>query len=407
MAGDRGRDLKISVLSDVDRFELDKPAEQLEELGRNASDAGRQLDTAERGLDSLGDSARGTGRDLDSADRKLEDVGDTARDTERDLERADDTLDRVGKTAQDTARDTARAFDKIADASRRNLRNRLDDDADKAAGSLHEVRDEANDTAREMGASFDGSAESVMDAFQELGANAGVAFGPIGIAAGAAAAVGVGLIRAESEKLKELTSDMVQAMIDAGGQLSEEFINQKLQEMAADGTLLELQDQAARLGLSFEDLARAKAGDAEASERTLEKVAELSTALTDQAAASGAANGEMYAQQGALGELARELGSTVKAQHLAKRAMEALGTASRGAGGDVTNSAHVMGAEWDDLRSNLGRPIRARVAVDAPSSAELDAINRRIRNGVGTIVIPVKAGQSPYANTSNNSKYRW
>lgn len=374
MAVDRGRDLKVSILSDADQFDVDQPARDLDKLAERAEDADKALTRLGDGLDDSARKMRDLGDDTDQGGRGVRDLGDDAKDTARKVDNA---------------------FEAIARSSRQNLRNKLDDDTDKAAASLHEVRDEANDTAREMGASFDGSAGSVLDAFQELGANAGQAFGPIGIAAGAAAAVGVGLIRAEAEKLQELAGEMTEAMIEAGGRLSEEFIDQKLQDMASDGTLVKLQEQAADLGLSFEDLARAKAGDGEAADRLMDQIADLSSKISENAAANGVASGEMYAQQTALGQLAKEVGTTAKAHDLAARAAGAYADAARTAGADTQSSAHVTGAAWDDLRSNLGKPITAKVAVSAPSPAEIAATRATLQNFFTSNPLTVNVNPKP------------
>ena len=87
---DRGRDLKVAILSDADRFDLAKPADQLDTLATAAT-------RADRALDQL-------------------DIQDAARD-----------LDRFGDEAKETARRVDAAFDAIARSSRASTRQVADD----------------------------------------------------------------------------------------------------------------------------------------------------------------------------------------------------------------------------------------------------------------------------------------
>lgn len=393
----RGRDLTFSLLSDADRFDLGKPASELEDLGDAAADTGKALDRLERDAAAV-DLERNLERPANDAGRAVEDLGDDVR--RLDLEGT------LGDEAKRTARKVDDAFDAIAKSSQSSAR-KVDDDTDTMRRSVGEVGDEARDTAREMAASFDGSSESVLDAFQELGANAGEAFGPIGAAAGIAATIGVGLIRAEAEKLKTLTSELVQEMIDAGGKLNEQAIQSRIQTMATEdpANFTKYNDRVRELeeyGITLRDVTRARAGDID----SLEKIR---TAFGQQeAAARKAAKGSAVAQRGpitALGDLRQELNLTTKATKLAE---EAVATATTAAAGEVKSSSKSGQAAWDDLRANLGRPIRARVVADAPSASELARVRSGIMRGIGTIPVALRvSGQNIYTNNANNDRYRW
>ncbi len=65
--------------------------------------------------------------------------------------------------------------------------------AEEGKSGMDDFKQEANQTARESAASFDGSAESIVDVFQEVAANAFQGFGPAGAVAGLAIAAGIGL----------------------------------------------------------------------------------------------------------------------------------------------------------------------------------------------------------------------
>lgn len=59
------------------------------------------------------------------------------------------------------------------------------------------------------------------------------------------------------------------------------------------------------------------------------------------------------------------------------------------------------------VASELGDPVAIPITLDARyAMSDADRVAYDIRNRIGTIVIPLRAGQSPYANTANNSRYR-
>lgn len=148
------------------------------------------------------------------------------------LEKVADTLDGVGK---DGTSDLGKLETSIKDVSRESLKagddiksgfgNKVKASAKDAEGGMEDFKSEANQTAKETAASFDGSAESIVDMFQETAANALSGFGPAGALAGLALAAGIGIATAEFQKSEEAAAkakqriqDMGQAMIDAGAE---------------------------------------------------------------------------------------------------------------------------------------------------------------------------------------------
>ena len=177
---DRGRDLKVSILSDADRFDVDKPVKELEKLGEEALDAKRDLD-------------------------KLWDEANASK------------LDKLGDEAKSTASKVDSAFEKIAASSKSNLR-KVDDDVDHARRGMDDMKGEAGQSGREAAASFSGGFDSVTDFMQETAANALAGFGAVGGALGIAAAAGMGFlankaaeaaenIKAARDSLRELYSN--------------------------------------------------------------------------------------------------------------------------------------------------------------------------------------------------------
>lgn len=319
------------------------------------------LDQATRKLQDLGDVGRTAGDDLDDLGRDLEAVGDKAVAAGR---RVDDGFDAMGKSS---------------DVAKRNI----DDDTDSIKHSFRDVADEAGGTGKEMAASFSGAGDDITGAFQELAANAGEAFGPIGVAAGVAAGVGIGLITANAEKLKETIQGFVQDMIDAGGRLTEEAINTRITTMATEdvANFTKFNEQARFLGINITDITRARAGDIDAIKRVRDQLDELDRKYDD----SGRAG--VQAQRGpqkAMGDLRLELSTTTGA---IEQAEAAVAQASGATAKDVDADAKATRASWSALRQNLESGVTAPVFVDAPSQGELNAINRHIELGIGTVTV--------------------
>lgn len=242
---DRGRDLKVNILSDADRFDLDQPARELDDLGKAAKDAGTDMDR-------LVTDAKGTATKVDGA------------------------------------------FDKIAKSSKSNLR-KVDDDAHKAEVGIREMGDEATSTSKEAAASFT-SVESGLDAIQEIAANAFAGFGPAGLAAGAAAAVGMGLVFSQLQKsteqadlARERVRELADAIYDAGGDIRKVDVagmmhkwnfeiadNKEWWEIWQESTTTNMQkfgDAARKAGVDSKDFIRGISGlDPQAAVRSLDEL---------------------------------------------------------------------------------------------------------------------------------------
>jgi hypothetical protein len=176
-------------------------------------------------------------------------------------------------------------------------------------------------------------------------------------------------------------------MIEAGGRLTDAVIDERVRSMASEDPqrFVELREQADRLGLSFRDLARAKAGDGEAAAALMAQVDALSGTIENADDANRVwADGTGAASLELLG-LKRELETTSAAYGLATEATSAAQAATRAAGEEAAGARE----EWDELRTSLREPAVARITVDEPSPGDLAAIRARIARGIGNIVVPV------------------
>lgn len=242
---DRGRDLKIAILSDVSQFDVTPAAE---------------------GLDDVATAASGMTTDVDRATDDLKRLAAQGQDAQRELDRLSteargNDLDKLGTDAKDTATKVDASFEKIAASSKANL-HKVDAAAREAGDGLDNLKDEANQSGREAAASFSGGFDDITGFVQETAANAFGGFGALGQAAGIAGAIGIGVIgtaiAAAKERVKELSNAFRDAAIDGGGM--GESVRVVLDDLKDNGRLVELADDAKRFGIDWGTLIRAMAG---------------------------------------------------------------------------------------------------------------------------------------------------
>jgi hypothetical protein len=201
--------------------------------------------------------------DVNDALEKIDDqLGDVAKSGDQDLGKLETSLKDLNKEALKTGDE----FDKSIGKGTKKATK-------EAEGGLKEFKEEANSTAKESAASFDGSAESIVDAFQEVAANAFQGFGPAGAVAGLAIAAGIGLGvaafengQASAEELKSRIGDLASALIESGGDLNLDYVVDTLKALATgsgngERSLADLKKTADDAGLSFGDLSKAVANN--------------------------------------------------------------------------------------------------------------------------------------------------
>lgn len=291
MASKGARDFVARFLTDLSKFDAGEAAEQLEDVAGQADDTDRSLADLER---AAGDASR----DVERLGRDAADAGRGVRDVGEDAERAGDDVKRFGGDTDRTARDVDDALDRIRRASKQSFGG-IGDDAKKGTAGFKDVADEAQDTSREMAASFRGGADDVADALQEMSANALAALGPIGAAAGIAAAIGLGALKSqlegaaeEANAAKDRMIELAQEIDDAGGTLDGIDLEGKIRDWS-----LEIEDnrswwelwqkenltrfevlerKAGDLGLSFSDLLRGMSGaDPDAAARSWQELTDV------------------------------------------------------------------------------------------------------------------------------------
>lgn len=208
-----------------------------------------------------------------------------------------DSLDALGKDGAKEADDAAHklessfkeAFDKVQDQTKqtgRKLGDDVSDGARKAAGGVSDMKDEARQSVRETAASFSDVTDA-LDLVQEIAANAFVGFGPAGMAAGALAAIGIGMVKAQLDRSKEEADDFVEKVHEMSAALREtggvaetiadsmdDIVDEKewyefWQKIPLDR--LQLWKQAVdEVGVSWSDVLAASGGDLEAYDRVVQ-----------------------------------------------------------------------------------------------------------------------------------------
>lgn len=253
-------------------------------------------------IDFLADVAkflRGTKDVAGALDDVADGLQDLGKDSDKSLDRVGDSLDEAGKDAQGLegkvsdamrrmAQESQQAGKKIGDSQRQGFQ--------EAGEGLDNFKEESASTARESAASFDGSAESITGSFQEIAANAFVGFGPAGAAAGLALAMGMGIAitalqdtATKATEAKQKSVDMVDAIKDAGGDLAQMDLSDKIiswgREVMEDNWITlwanesstkfqETAKDAKEFGVSARDAIRAAAGSGEDSQRFLDETAD-------------------------------------------------------------------------------------------------------------------------------------
>lgn len=356
-----------------------------------------------------------------------------------DVEKALDGIgkDKAGDKLEDSMKDAQRATERLADEQKslgdviareserggRALKRNISSGTSAAKRDLEELKNEAKQNASETFSSFDGSLESFADGLQGTFGGVVSGLGPIGAAAGAAGALGIGLIMAafgtaseDTEAYKERVAALAQEFIDTGtdGEASIDFLVSKLQELATetdDVGLKELAKIAAGAKSDFKDLAQAYAGNTDGlrdlwreADRQVQKLKDEANALNQTTAAGQARAAQIVEQIGYQEQYRDKIGQSIGVAEEAAtaeqnyidaggRAMETRAAAqetyqsalddSIGAFGDFTNAetgaldpaAYVAGIQARiDATANFNTNVQELATQFGLTDAEVQAI---------------------------------
>lgn len=226
--------------------------------------------------------ARGFIKGVDDMAEALGDLQKEVEDVQKD---GDKSLEKLEKSFAEAAKASRDAGDDI----KKGLGGGTKAAVSEAEEGLKNFKEESISTAKESAASFDGSAESIIDSFQEIAANAFVGFGTAGIVAGLAAAAGIGAASAaivdaeeKANEAKIRVTELGTAMIEAGadGAKPAQSIADDLLTIVTNGddavkTFEDISKKAEELGLDADALATAYAGGEEAIQDQIDAVKDL------------------------------------------------------------------------------------------------------------------------------------
>lgn len=329
--------------------------------------------------------------DTDQAARGLGDVADAAgqaasgqADLSRDADRAAGDLERMAQAALDADR-AARGLGDASTAAGDSTRTAADE-ADEASGAFGDFRDEAASNLMEVAGSFDGTMQGIVDGVQGALPALGAAFGGLGLAVGSAAAVGIGLFKAQAEKLKEQVSSLTSSLIADGGRLSRESVLGKLEELAADGTLTDLAEQARRARVPVGDFLLAAAGDPAALERSrraleyqADAVYDLSSAQAELGQFDREGAGAREERRQAIEDATGALEGNAKATELAGQAVAAYDVAVAASGPATEEAAEAQAAYQSAMEGVSAEAADMAAAVEEGVDAVIAAQERQLQ----------------------------
>jgi len=386
------------------------------DIGANTREVVRGIKNVSDVLEDVGDSLDDLARGGDQAGGKLEDsfkgtiqASEKVEQSYKDLSR---TADRETKDAADSVEKVERSFKDLAQTAQRESRDigndlsrNVKDGSDAAKRGVEEIGDESASTAKEMAASFDGSAQSIGDAFQEVAANAFAGFGPAGLIAGTAAAIGIGAVTAELQrqqeeldKLKERLGGMYQEAIEDGRTfISDQQIQAGMMDLIWNPDRAQeykdTSEAANALGVDHVDIMRARNGDEEALNRIVGRSKDLykdvARQLSDNDRTNDAAASKRLAELGRINDEYIDL-NQIQDENAAKAQYSANLTARQAERQrDVTAATRGTGGEIDVLNrklESLPRNVSAQINVNAPG---LSSVEQRIRNLQQTRIVNV------------------
>lgn len=366
------------------------------------------------------DLVRGADKSADALQKVSDALDDVAADSQRSAGKMESEYKDAARGVQQSNDRLERSFQELANASKQSTKQAGDDfelstreKSKLSKETIREIGDEAKQNAAETFSSFDGSAQSFVDGVQGTLGGLVSSLGPVGLAVGAAGALGIGLINGalqnadtNSQQFKADVADLTQALIDAGntGEVKLERVVQILQKLATAGdesgvTLEKLNNLTSRSKNSFEDVAQAYAGNTsalhdlvKAGKERLEQLQREGAAvdtsaeahdqhaasITDEANAQKDLNSylEQAAQKADAAAKADKLYAESGAPAIAAKAtaVQNLGQAYQDAAGDVTDYTDAETGAFDTDAYVAGFEKKAQALADFATNMQKAAV---------------------------------
>jgi hypothetical protein len=308
--------------------------------------------------------ARGFLKGTENMEKALDDVSegieDVYKDGDKDLAKLEKSFAEAAKAAKDSG-----------DEMKRGMQSGFKGTVQAGNDAATEIKDEFKSNLSEVTSSFDGSVESMGDLVQGTLGGLVSSLGPLGMAAGAAGAIGVGLIIAsitqageESEETRARIQNLGQAMIDAAsdGNVPLEVVIDNLKGIVSNSddavkSFKDIAKEADEAGLSAGALATAYAGGTEALEGQIDAYDDLIAQAEAQRDAEKEANG-IATEASALRveDLKNLQGELLKVQEETKAAAQAEQDWLNSGGAELVAKAEAIGtidAAYDDAAGSI------------------------------------------------------
>lgn len=258
-----------------------KVSDALDDVSKDSAKAGDGI------KDGLTDGAKAADKSADKIERSFKDV---IQDSRRAGDKMGDNIADGSREAAKSTEKIERSFDKVADAAKREssaagnaMHRNIKNGTDGASEAVAEFGDEAKANISETFSSFRGDAEDLVGIAQDTFGGVIANLGPLGMAAGAAGALGIGLLMGEFERAKEAEAELRAQVGELAGQLidlggdpagSVEAVAEGLKELATNSeegevTLAGLRDIAEGSASGFKRLSEAYAGNSKGLEELL------------------------------------------------------------------------------------------------------------------------------------------
>ncbi|MFE5408763.1 hypothetical protein [Microbacterium sp. NPDC056569] len=326
-------------------------------------------------------------------------------------EEISDALNDVARDGQSMGGKLEKTFRELAKAG-----EKAGSDVKKGVGDgLRDVSDEAKQSGREAAASFSGEWTDVGDFVQETVANGLSGFGPIGTAAGIAAAAGLGVVLTALGDQAAATDELKQKFIDLYKSAAEEgrtFLTEaEIQSLAIDLYFDPSKREAARkdaekLGVDLQTAIRAQAGDQDALAAIIAKGNEEIDRGTEKMRAKAEAGQNVFDLETAsvanlealVGKYESILGIQKDNEQAAREVKELQDTMARETLENTKRAQHADQTRWEALGEHYQRIKDAAAAgIDIPVRADTSrlhaAIDQARREGARGVDIIVRPGK--------------
>lgn len=290
------------------------------------------------------------------------------------------SVEDISDALDDMAKEGDQAGDKLEASFRdmaRNAKRAGDDVKTGVGGGLRDLKDEAGQSGREAAASFSGEWSDVGDFVQETVANGLSGFGPLGAAAGIAAAAGIGVLTSTilsqqeaADELRDRLSSAYQTAADEGrtyldtAQLIAEASDLMFNPDRAN-EYKQLVADSKNLGLDLYDVIAANAGAQDKQREVQERVNDLLRDYKEDAA-DGQVENDLVGPLIELSDRWRTvIDLTEQEQEKARQLSEIQKQAEQDNRDQIERSARAAQERYEGLARSMGmNPIRLKVQLD-------------------------------------------